>query len=353
MAETNSKITALLARADALTQEINERVKHGLSKEALEELRLEYFGRARGKVKEITEALASLTIEEKKLLGTRLNTLKQVAEIAFSSAAKLDGAGTTLDRSLPGIHPLVGHAHPLIEFLTRVVDIFQKMGFEVADGSEVETEQFNFDLLNVPAHHPARDAQDTFWLKQTGKEKTLLRTHTSNIQLRSMLEKDGKGKPTRRPPIRLISPGRVFRNEATDASHEAMFYQCEGLVIDKGIRVTDLMGTLEVFFKDLFGSAKIRVRPHYYPFVEPGMDIDMQCVICSGKGCSVCKRTGWVEMMGSGMVHPIVLRNMNIDPKEYSGFAFGMGIDRLMMFYYGINDVRLSWSGDLRFLEQF
>lgn len=353
MSDRHTTIDALLAKTDALTQEINERVRPDISLEELEALRVEFFGRQRGRVKEIAEALVMLDGDGKKQLGSRLNTLRQVADIAFASAAKVTDSSSKLDTTLPGIAPLVGHAHPLVEFLTRVVSIFQRMGFEIADGPEVETEQFNFDLLNVPAHHPARDAQDTFWLKQTGKEKTLLRTHTSNVQLRSMLEKDINGKLVRRPPIRLIAPGRVFRNEATDASHEAMFYQCEGLVIDTGIRVTDLMGTLEVFFKELFGTAKIRVRPHYYPFVEPGMDIDMQCVMCAGKGCSVCKRTGWLEMMGSGMVHPQVLRNMKIDPNVYSGFAFGMGIDRFMMFYYGINDVRLSWSGDLRFLEQF
>ncbi len=353
MSEMNTKIDQLLLRADEITQEMNERVKPGLSSEALEELRLEYFGRQRGKVKEITDALAVISVDEKKLLGARLNTLKQVAELAFASALSSGARAEAVDTTMPGIRPVVGHAHPLMEFLTRVVEVFQKMGFEVADGPEVETEQFNFDLLNVPAHHPARDMHDTFWLKQTGSEKTLLRTHTSAVQLRSMLEKDAKGKPVRRPPVRLIVPGRVFRNEATDASHETTFYQCEGLVIDKGIKVTDLMGTLEVFLKELFGAAKIRIRPHYYPFVEPGMDIDMACLICGGSGCSVCKRTGWLEMMGAGMVHPQVLRNMKIDPTEYSGFAFGMGIDRFMMLYNGINDVRLSWSGDLDFLEQF
>ncbi len=358
-------IKNLLARADALTQEINERVRHGLSKETLEELRLEYFGRARGKIKEITAALSSLSVEEKKLLGARLNTLKQVAEIAFSSAAAVERVEPAIDASLPGIRPAMGHAHPLIEFLTRVVGIFQAMGFEVADGPEVETEQFNFDLLNVPAHHTARDMPATFWptseasrqklvvSRNQTQERLLLRTHTSSVQLRAMLEKDLKGTFVRRPPVRLIVPGRVFRNEATDASHETTFYQCEGLVIDQGIRVSDLIGTLKVFLHELFGSAKIRVRPHYYPFVEPGMDVDMACLICSGTGCSVCKRTGWLEMLGSGMVHPQVLRNMKIEPATYSGFAFGMGIDRFMMLYYGIHDVRLSWSGDLRFLEQF
>ncbi|MBU0706796.1 phenylalanine--tRNA ligase subunit alpha, partial [Patescibacteria group bacterium] len=177
-------------------------------------------------------------------------------------------------------------------------------------------------------------------------EQLLLRTHTSPVQLRSMLQ--------RKPPVRLIAPGRTFRHEATDASHESQFYQCEGLVIDKGIKVTDLIGTLKEFLKEVFDEdVKIRVRPEYYPFVEPGMDIDIMCVLCGGKGCSVCSQRGWLEMIGSGMVHPAVLKNMNVDPKKYSGFAFGMGIDRLMMFYYGVKDIRLSYSGDLRFVNQF
>src|SRR3989338_4906459 len=234
------------------------------------------------------------------------------------------------------------------KFSEKIEDIFIKMGYEILSGPEMETQEYNFDLLNVPENHPSRDIQDTFYADKKDKRGRpyVLRTHTSPVQIRAM--------EPRRPPVRLIAPGRVFRNERTDAGHETTFYQCEGLVIDKNIRVTDLIGTLELFIKRLYGSdAKIRVRPHFYPFTEPSMDIDMSCLLCRGKGCSFCKQSGWIETLGSGMVHPNVLANMGVDHVKWSGFAFGLGIDRLMMLYYGVDDIRLSYGGDLRFLEQF
>lgn len=223
-----------------------------------------------------------------------------------------------------------GHLHPLTQFIRMVIKVFEDLGFEIVEGPEVETEWYNFDSLLVPADHPCRDIQDTFWLK----DGRLLRTHTTSLQLRTM-EK-------RRPPVRILVPGRCFRHEATDPSHESTFYQLDGFVIEGNVKMTDLIGTLEYFIKEIFGpKIKLRFYPHYYPFVEPGMDM---AIFWKGK---------WLEILGSGMIHPNVLKNMKIDPKKWSGFAFGMGIDRLMMLYFGVDDIRLSYSGDLRFLKQF
>lgn len=248
----------------------------------------------------------------------------------------------------------IGHIHPLTQTITEVVEIFRELGFVVAEGPEIETEFHNFNALNVPADHPARDMQDTFWLKPENDRK-LLRTQTSAVQIRYM-EKNS-------PPFRIIAPGKIFRNEATDATHEAQFHQIEGLVVDKDVTLADLKGTLLYFLKKLFGeSVEIRLRPSYFPFVEPGLEIDMSCSNCHGKGgtCSVCKETGWVEIMGAGMVHPNVFKAVGIparpaggDPKKFKGFAFGIGADRLVMMKYGIEDIRHLYSGDLRFIKQF
>lgn len=235
-----------------------------------------------------------------------------------------------------------GHLHPLTLVTNDIVRAFDKLGFSVAQGPEIETEYYNFDALNVPKDHPARDMQDTFWLK--GGE--LLRTQTSPVQIRYM--------KSHTPPIRIVVPGKVFRYEATDATHEMQFHQCEGLVVDKGITMGHLKWTLEQFFKNLYGtSVTTRLRPGFFPFVEPGVEVDISCFKCEGKGCAMCKHSGWVEVMGAGMVHPNVLSNAGIDPNVYSGFAFGTGIDRLAMFKYGIDDVRLLYNGDMRLITQF
>ena len=235
-----------------------------------------------------------------------------------------------------------GHLHPLSQIIRAAVDIFSDLGFAVASGPEVETDYYNFDALNVPKDHPARDMQDTFWLKAGN----VLRTHTSPVQVRYM--------EAHKPPLRIVVPGRVFRHEATDATHEAQFYQLEGLMVDRGVSMAHLKGVLGEFFKKLFGlDVQIRLRPSYFPFVEPGAEIDMSCFKCSGQGCGVCKQTGWIEIMGAGMVHPNVLTGVGIDPNEWSGFAFGVGVDRLAMLKYGIDDVRLFYSGDVRFVNQF
>ncbi len=236
------------------------------------------------------------------------------------------------------------HIHPLTRVINDIVGIFAEMGFSVAQGPEIETEFNNFDALNVPKDHPSRDMQDTFWIK--GREGEVMRTHTSGVQIRHMLNN--------KPPFKIIVPGRVFRNEATDATHEAQFYQCEGLVVGENVTLANLKYTLETFLKKMFGGdVEIKLRPGYFPFVEPGVEIDMICLKCKGEGCPTCKHNGWIEILGAGMVHPNVLKNVGIDHEKYTGFAFGVGLDRIAMLKYGIDDVRLMYSGDLRFINQF
>lgn len=238
-----------------------------------------------------------------------------------------------------------GHLHPLTITMFQINQIFSDLGFTIAEGPEVETEFYNFDSLNIPEHHPARDMWDTFWLEPLNAKK-LLRTHTSPVQVRFM-EKH-------KPPLRIIAPGKVFRHEATDVTHEAQFYQLEGLVVGENISLAHLKGTLEEFFERFFGKkTELRLRPSYFPFVEPGVEIDASCFKCAGAGCSTCKGTGFIEIMGAGVVHPMVLESSGIDSRKYSGFAFGCGIDRLVMLKYGVDDVRLLYSGDLRLTNQF
>ncbi len=238
----------------------------------------------------------------------------------------------------------IGHLHPVTQVIREITDAFVAMGFEVADGPEVEGEHYNFDALNVPKDHPARDMQDTFWIK--GVPQTVLRTHTSPVQVRYM--------ETHKPPFKIIVPGKVYRYEATDATHELQFYQVEGLVVGDDITLAHLKHTLYEFFKRLYGDkVEIRLRPSYFPFTEPGLEIDVSCMKCGGVGCNVCKQTGFIEVLGAGMVHPNVLQAVGIDPRKYRGFAFGVGVERLVMQKYGIDDIRLLYSGDLRLVNQF
>jgi phenylalanyl-tRNA synthetase alpha chain len=317
---------------------------------AIEKLENQFLGR-KAELANLSKQIKTLSVQERPLVGKLINDIKK--DISAIIQEKKSGTGedkksTKFDHTLPGINPNVGSLHPITQFLEKIEDIFIKMGYEVVEGPEIEDQRLNFDLLNVPEDHPTRDIQDTFHIdKKDAKGRPyVLRTHTSPVQIRAM--------KTRKPPVRLLVPGRVYRNERTDAGHESTFYQCEALVIDENIRITDLIGTLELFIKRLYGDdVKIRVRPHFYPFTEPSLDVDMSCLLCDGKGCAFCKRSGWIETLGAGMVHPNVLKNMKVDPKKYSGFAFGLGIDRLMMLYYQVNDIRLSYSGDLRFTEQF
>lgn len=237
-----------------------------------------------------------------------------------------------------------GHLHPLTQIVREIVDSFVAMGFEIADGPEIESEYYNFDALNVPKDHPSRDMQDTFWMK--GVPQTVLRTHTSSVQARYI--------ETHKPPFKIVVPGKVFRNEATDATHEAQFHQIEGLVVGRDISLAHLKHTLNEFFKRLYGpQANIRFRPSFFPFVEPGAEVDVSCFKCGGRGCNICKQTGFIEVMGAGMVHPNVLSTSGVDPSEYRGFAFGTGVDRLVMLKYGIDDIRYLYSGDLRLVNQF
>lgn len=314
--------------------------------EELDHLEKDVLGR-KGELAQLLKGLTTVPQNDRPKLGSLANTAKSRLTTMFRERRRSLGAGEsrpTFDPTLPGKIVRRGRLHPMTQTIRRIVGIFRSMGFEVVEGPEVELERYNFDLLNIPPDHPARDLQDTFYV--SGGRNRVLRTHTSPVQLRSM--------ESRRPPVRLIVPGRAYRHEATDASHEAAFFQCEGLVIDHGVRLTDLFGTIDVFLKAFFGSdVTTRAQVSYFPFVEPGAEIAMSCLLCRGSGCSVCKRTGWLEMMGCGMVHPTVLKNMKVDPKRYSGFAFGMGIDRLMALLYRVPDVRLAYSGDPRFLEQF
>ncbi len=239
----------------------------------------------------------------------------------------------------------LGHLHPLTLVTNRISEIFTEMGFAIADGPEIESEFYNFDALNIPEHHPARDMWDTFWLKPLNARK-LLRTHTSPVQVRYM--------ESHKPPIRIIAPGKVYRHEATDLTHETQFYQIEGLVVGENISLAHLKGTLETFFTKLLGGTiSVRMRPTFFPFVEPGFEIDMTCFRCKGAGCTTCKTTGWIEIMGAGMVHPKVLESAGIDPKKYTGFAFGGGVDRMAMMLYNIDDVRSLYQGDIRVVNQF
>ncbi len=320
--------------------------------EELERFRLKYFGRKNGILNDILKSLKDLPIEKKREYGKSANDLKVYLENEIE-AKKSDIINQSLrekekkeeiDITIPGKKVFSGHLHPLSHVIRKSVDIFQSMGFEVASGPEVENEFYNFDALNIPASHPSRDMQDTFWLDVPG---LLLRTQTSSVQVRYM-EKNN-------PPIRIVCPGRVFRKEATDATHEMQFYQMECLVVGENISLVNLKSTLELFFQRLLDNSniKVRFRPSYFPFVEPAVEVDVSCFKCSGKGCSLCKHTGWIEIGGAGMVHTKVLDFAKIDTRKYRGFAFGMGIDRVAMIRYGIDDIRLFYNPDLRLLSQF
>lgn len=327
-----------------------------LNTKQLYEIQVKYLGRS-GMLTEIMHSLSALAAAEKPLAGKMCNEVKKALEERFAAqqellenaevAGKLEEAW--IDITAPGVKFETGHIHPISRVQYEVERIFEQMGFTIADGPEVESEYYNFEGLNIPAHHPARDMQDTFFIRREPDKKhgrLVLRTHTSPVQVR-MMERLGA-------PLRIIVPGRVFRNEATDARHEHTFNQVEGLLIDRDISLAHLKGVMQEFLTRLFGrEMKVRFRPGYFPFVEPGLELDMSCTLCVETGCRVCKYTGWIEFMGAGMVHPNVLRAGKIDPKKYQGWAFGFGLTRLAMMRYGINDIRLLSSGDLRFLEQF
>ena len=325
------------------------RIDDAQTTEALEAVRIDVLGR-KGSLGQFSKEFGKLVPAERAAAGKALNAAKETIEAAFearkhafdSEALNARLGSEWIDLTLPAPGPRPGSLHPVTQVQLELEDLFTSLGFAVLDGPEVETEYHNFDALNIPASHPARDMQDTFWL--TGGN--LLRTHTSPVQVRGM-ERLG-------PPLRMIAPGRVFRNEEVDASHEHTFYQVEGMMVDRDVSVAHMLYFMKTLLSAIFRrEVTIRLRPGYFPFVEPGFELDIQCLICGGPGCPVCKQSGWVELMPCGLVHPNVLRMSGIDPDQWGGFAFGLGLTRLAMMRYGIDDIRLFESGDLRFLRQF
>jgi len=316
--------------------------------ETLEAFRIRYLG-MKGLVKSLMGEMKNVPVEKKKEFGQVMNAFKQAAEQKYeslleSASKDIKATAPAIDVTLPGEPIPVGSRHPITLMRNRIVSIFQRLGFAVAEGPEIEDDWHNFTALNLGENHPARDMQDTFYLSQN--PDWLLRTHTSNVQIREMQ----KGKL----PIRIICPGRVYRNETISARSHCFFHQVEGLYIDENVSFADLKQTLYFFVKEMFGDdVKIRFRPSYFPFTEPSAEMDISCLLCKGDGCAVCKRTGWLEILGCGMVHPQVLENCGIDSTKYNGFAFGMGIERPALLKYGITDIRLFSENDVRFLEQF
>ena len=315
----------------------------------LEQIKIKYLGK-KGELTAVLRGMGALSAEERPVIGQLANEVRASIEeaikekLAWKQAKELEEKlkAEKLDVTMPGTPAPTGHIHPLTRVQRELEDVFIGMGFSIVEGPEVEMDYYNFQALNIPENHPARDTQDTFYIT----DNILLRSQTSPVQVRTM--------EVQKPPIRIISPGRVYRSDALDATHSPLFHQLEGLVVDKGITMGDLKGTLEVFAKRVFGeNTKIRFRPHHFPFTEPSAEVDVSCFVCGGKGCRLCKGEGWIEILGAGMVHPFVLSNCGIDPEVYSGFAFGLGIERITMTKYGIDDIRLFYENDERFLEQF
>lgn len=317
--------------------------------DALEEARIKFLGK-KGELTAVLKGMGALSAEERPKIGALANEIRAQVEGQIESkkaeiAAKLEEAklaAEVIDVTMPGKAQEKGELHPLTKVMNNIKDTFIGMGFEIADGPEVELDYYNFEALNIPPNHPARDTQDTFYIS----DNVVLRTQTSGMQVRVM-EKT-------KPPIRIIAPGKVYRSDAVDATHSPVFHQIEGLVVDKGVTMADLKGTLEMFIHRLYGNeTRVRFRPHHFPFTEPSAELDISCFKCGGKGCGMCKGEGWIEILGCGMVHPKVLANCGIDPEVYSGFAFGIGLERIAMGKYDINDLRLFFENDLRFLKQF
>jgi phenylalanyl-tRNA synthetase alpha chain len=315
----------------------------------LEQIRVRILGR-QGTLTQLLRALGSLGVEERRLVGAAANEAKRELEAlldarlaeARAQERRQERARTRPDLTVPGRHPARGSRHPLTLVRDEIIATFAALGFSVAEGPEIETDYYNFEALNLPADHPARDMQDTFYFSAD----TLLRTHTSPVQIRVM--------QAQRPPVRIVCPGRAYRRDAADLTHSPMFHQVEGLAVDRAVSMADLRGTLELFARAMFGpSSRIRFRPSFFPFTEPSAEVDVLCFACQGAGCRVCKQGGWLEILGSGMVHPQVLRNVGYDPEDVTGWAFGMGIERVAMLKYGVDDIRLFFENDLRFLHQF
>ena len=337
------------AQLEAIEKKAFEELTAAQDLKDLDAVRVKYLGK-KGELTAILKQMGKLSAEERPVIGQLANQVRaQIEERLEETKTNLEAhlldqrlATETLDVTMPGKRSVLGKKHPITIVLDDLKEIFIGMGFDVAQGPEVELDYYNFEALNIPKDHPARDTQDTFYIN----DNVVLRTQTSPIQIRVM-EKQ-------KPPIRIIAPGRVYRSDALDATHSPLFHQVEGLVVDKNITMADLKGTQEVFVKRLYGEESVvRFRPHHFPFTEPSAELDVQCFNCHGEGCRLCKGEGWIEILGCGMVHPKVLENCGIDPEEYSGFAFGMGLERLVMRRYNIDDLRLFYENDARFLNQF
>ena len=333
----------------SLEKEADKRIKEAQNLRDLDSIFKQYLGK-KGELSGVLRSLSKMPKTKRKKVGEKSNKIRDSLKLRFDKKAQnikkriieAKERSEWIDVTIPGEKPAFGHLHPLTQAQRKIQEIFQSMGFSIAEGPQIETEWYNFDALNIPKNHPARDLWDTFYLESGN----LLRTHTSPVQVR-YIEKNN-------PPLRIIAPGRIFRHEATDAGHEINFYHVEGLMIDKNISVANFKAIIEEFLKRFFErNVEIRLRPSYFPFVEPGFEIDCSCSICAGRGCSACGDSGWLEMMGAGMVHPNVLKNSGLNPKNWQGFAFGMGLERFAMIKYRINHIRYFYSGDLRFLNQF
>lgn len=342
----------LKAKIDALKEEALAKIKASENLDSLNQVRVAYLGK-KGPLTEVLRGMKDLSAEERPKIGALANVVRdEITTMLEEKKALLEMekinqalAAETVDVTLPGNHVGVGQPHVLTQIIEEIEDLFISMGYSIIEGPEVEEDRYNFEMMNLPKDHPARDMQDTFYIT----EEVLLRTHTSPVQARTMEKHDfSKG------PLRMISPGRVYRRDSDDATHSHQFHQIEGLVVDEQITMGDLKGTLELFAKHLFGAEReIRLRPSYFPFTEPSVEVDVSCFKCGGAGCNVCKHTGWIEILGAGIVHPNVLEMAGIDAAKYSGFAFGLGPDRVAMLKYGIDDIRHFYQNDVRFLNQF
>jgi len=336
-------------RVEAVAGEARAAIEGAASSAELEAIRVRYLGRSGG-LTQILKSLGALSPEERPQVGAAANEAKRELEALLDARLLATRAGERRrqrererpDLTLPGRRPARGVVHPLTRVQDEIVRIFAGLGFSVAEGPEIETDAYNFEALNIPRDHPARDMQDTFYLSP----ETLLRTHTSPVQIRAMR--------AQKPPVRIICPGTVYRRDVADITHSPMFHQVEGLAVDRGITMADLKGTLTLFAQEMYGPrSKIRFRPSFFPFTEPSAEVDVLCFLCGGTGCRACKQSGWLEILGSGMVHPQVLKNVGYDPEQVTGWAFGMGIERIAMLKYGVDDIRLFFENDLRFLRQF
>ena len=340
---------AMKEKLEEIRQAAQKQLEAASDESSLEQLRVSLLGK-KSELSQVLRGMGQLSADERPKIGALANDIRSSIESAIASrraeiekqlsAAKL--AAERIDVTIPGTAHRRGSRHPLGQIEHEMAEIFRSMGFDIVDGPEVEYDYYNFQALNIPENHPARDTQDTFYIT----DNVLLRSQTSPVQVHVM--------ENQRPPIRILSPGRVYRSDSVDATHSPLFHQIEGLVVDKGVTMTDLKGTLAMFARRMFGEqTKVRFRPHHFPFTEPSAEVDVSCFACGGKGCRLCKGEGWIEILGAGMVHPNVLRGCDIDPDVYSGFAFGLGVERIAMLKYHIDDMRLLYENDVRFLEQF